>query len=244
LVHIPLFLSIFWVLFFTSCRSIPLKSTLPRDVEAPRLEKTFGEVEIQSPSQFLLRYKSIVAGIDIAPSAPLDYLLITRAAPDTLSSIRKDQKILAPESQVGLLKNKGFRMVKDVRPGAMIQLTKDGGFMFVRGADSQSGSVPVKSYFFECDNGRNILIAADGVRPDDLRPFLYALRDEGKEVHLAVVPYSKDSTAETIGLFQPFQAVVTGSSGSADQVDLKNQLKEQLYSGALIFPQSGGTIPF
>lgn len=128
----------------------------------------------------------------------------------------------------------------------MIQLSKNGSFLFVRAMDTKNPKgETVKSYLLEFDNGRNVLFVASEARVDDLRPFLYALRDEGKEVHLAFMSgHNASNTADLIGLFQPQEAVVTGLPDQGAQAEVTTRLKDQFFQGALIFAPSGETILF
>lgn len=213
------------------------------------LEHTFGRVHVESAAGASLSYKSIELRINEISDAktPIDYVLLQDGSRiPNLSGLRPSQKIIAPSSMVGSIKKQGFTSVKDLPTGRMIQLTKDSAFLFVLAAETKTpAGASLNSYLLEFDNGRNVLLIAPGARADDLRPFLYALRDEGKVVDLGVVPAgSTGDVAELIGLFQPQEAAVAGSISAKDKSDLAAQLRDQFFQGALIFSEPGGTIDF
>ncbi len=234
-------------LFLFSCQPKGIRPPPPEPGAQP-LAKTLGDVAIQSASGFSVTYKTLLLSINSLPasSTPADYFLFSKsAAIPSLTGVRPSQKIIAPPESLSRLKSQGFTFVKDIAAGRMIQLTKEGSFLFVRAADvTGTGGGTIKSYFLEFDNGRNLLFVADGVRADDLRTFLYALRDEGKEIHMVLIPGSASAdAADIIGLFQPHQAVVVDLARES-RGDLSVKLKDQFFQGALIFAQSGETIPF
>lgn len=232
--------------FLFSCQPrLNIKPTVP--VEAQPLQRTFGDVRLESKSDLLIGYKDIQISLNKIPSAavPVDYLLFSAAVePAKIETLRKEQKILTPAASVGPLLSLGFRFVKSLVPGRMMQFTKNNAVIFARSAQGEGGSQGTESYFLEFDNGRNIMFLAEGCKADDLRPFLYSLRDEGKEIHLLFSPVGPSNRlAEIIELLMPQEAVIVGVPSSDQQV-LKTHLKGQFFQGILIFANAGDTIPF
>jgi hypothetical protein len=129
-------------------------------------------------------------------------------------------------------------------------LKKDNAFLFVSGVQSKSPSgIMVNGYLLEFDNGRNILVSGEIANLDVLRPFLYGLRDEGKEIHMVFLyngAMNETTAAEILALFQPRLGVLfSGVSGQKFSNELFQQsLKDQLFEGSVLTAKAGDVFPF
>ncbi len=202
------------------------------------MNKTFGEVKLDRDS-LAINYKDIQIGIDETAN-PYDYLILINHSAASLGSLRKNQKIITSTERAARLSKQGFTNVKGLKPGPMIQLTKGDGFLFVRAADN--------GYFLEFDNGRNIFLGSSQATGDSYRPFLYSLRDEGKEIHMGFFPGTLEESilAEIISLLQPNMAIVTGEAAPDHQGlgRLQKILRDQMYEGSLFSSRKEEKFPF
>lgn len=229
--------------------------TLPK----PEFKKTFGELRFLGNGALWLEYKNIKLAVDPAADLPdprqVDYLLLTEAGDSRFpassrAQFRNDTKIVAPES--GSLSKQGFQAVKVIQPGQTIMLKKDDGFLFLEAVQSVGENI-FNSYFFEFDGGSKIFVSGSLWDPDQFRPFLYGLRDEGKGIDILVLrealsPPDWDNAADVIALLQP-EAVVIVESGLEKNRSLNRRrfeagLIKRLYTGGILYAQAGESVPF
>lgn len=207
--------------------------------EPVRLNKTYGEALIVANKLQTISYKDIKIAID--PSSfpgQTDYVLLTQSLSD-LSGFPKNQKILAPITVAPSLTQQGFANAKGLTSGRMMQLTKNGSFLFVRSA--------ANGYLLEFDNGRNIFVSGSDLDLDMTRQFLYALRDEGKEINMAFIPGTLETSklVEAIPLLQPEVVILTGPTLDKNQLaSLCHTLQEQLFEGSVFSTRSVDNFPF
>ncbi len=129
--------------------------------------------------------------------------------------------------------------LKGLAPGRRMLLKKDEGFLFVSRAPA--------GYLLEFDNGRNIYVGEELPAADALRPFVYELRDDGKEITLAFIPAApEERLAEIIGLLQPKIALIVQSAAGkrTNAALLRRLLQVLMFSGELYLPAPGEKIPF
>lgn len=200
---------------------------------------------------------------------PIDYLLLTDGQPHHLGAIaknglRKNLKILGTNEAVAKLQSAGFTQSKGLSQVQRIMLKKNDGFLFVsvvQGRNPASGEL-VNGYMLEFDNGRNIFISGEIVDESVLRQFVYDLRDDGKQIDLAFVyggglhttgdkvwqSANEDLAASIIGLLQPRVAMIVQTEGldttTFDKAVFNEKLKDQIFSGAALFPVPGEAISF
>ncbi len=216
------------------------KPPQPEPIEPRTLEHSFGNVNV-TPQGAVIEYKNMMIGMNDAGNAgPFDYFLLQTDVLPSLS-LPKNQKIIATPEQAARLVRQGYTNVKGLKSGPMVQFTKSNGFLFVRAFDH--------GYFLEFDNGKNILLLAEDVKPDMIRPFLYAIRDEGKEIHMGFFPMGKEqdnSLAEIISMLQPEVAVLTGGNAPDKKktTELQKALESQMFEGSLFSSRSQDKFPF
>jgi hypothetical protein len=226
-------------------RPVPPETQLP----VPVLEKTFGNIQTDSGGALLIEYKTMHILVDPAASttwdtAKVDYLLLTDAAPRPLNA-RKDLKIMAPPSAVGWLQKQGFTQVKGASSGQRVYLKKDDAFLFANAVTSGVNEQMRNSYLLEFDNGRNIFVSGRLASLDTLREFVFSLRDDGKDIHAAIMAADTDATgAEAIGLLQPQFAFYDAGDRPADRKTMDKMLAEQLYPGTFSLLKRGQSVPF
>ncbi len=225
----------------------PPVETVPETV--PGLEKTHGEIKTDKDGALMIEYKTIKILVDPGASnawdsAQIDYLLLTQT-PAAALSVRRDLKIMAPPPLLGALQKAGYTQVKSVSSGQRLFLKKDEAFLFAGAATAGQGEKMKNGYLLEFDNGRNIFVSGRLNSADALREFVFSLRDDGKELHAAVVAADSDVIAvEAIALLQPHFAYYDPAPRAADRKRLEKTLADQLFSGGLIVLKRGESIPF
>lgn len=125
-------------------------------------------------------------------SAPVaDYALFTdlaahHGAPEAMRR-RPAWRVIGSSATATAFMSAGFGAAKALPPGKRLLLQKGDAFVFVSAFLSQnpSSGAEVTSFFLEFDNGRNLVIAGDAPSADMLRPLVLAVRDQGKEIHMA-----------------------------------------------------------
>jgi len=238
----------------------PTKKKVLPPPQSVFLDRTHGEIELLNPSAGLVSYKNmsilvnplIIRSKDIQALPPLDYVLLAAGNPNYFgdqirSALKKKTKIISPPQSRGKLNQEGFGNVKGLGSGGRVLLKKEKGYLFVQGVTDQTAPVHTNGYFLEFDNGRTVYFTGALRKADSLREFLYSLRDDGKEIDMAIIDTKEltntNQTAESISLLQPKLAVLIGAK-SIDREDLDQKLKDQLFYGSLYFANPGDKIPF
>jgi hypothetical protein len=239
----------------------PPSAPVPPASSLPTFEKTFGSVAMKAGSALSLQYKemrlAVNPSVSAGPSTPdplLDYLLSTDATPARLPSalqnaLPKNLKIIATADGAERLRGAGFSQVKALAPGQRLMLQKEKTFVFVSAvkAKNPSSGLIVNGYLLEFDNGKNLFVAIDVTDMTALREFLYGLRDDGKEIHLAFFngrAGQENSLGEIIALLQPRHAIVLPTSPAMDGKTLREKLQAEIFSGDLYLAPAGAEIPF
>ena len=185
-----------------------------------------------------IQYKKISLLIDPSASTPdVDYVLLSgvddrRWSSAVQASLRKNVKILCSATDAPLISQNGFTQTKPFGAGQRILLKKEDGFLFASVAAGQS-------YFLEFDNGKNIFVAGDIPNADAVREFLYALRDDGRDIEIGFFKLGSttDETtlAQIIGLLQPKNVVLLREPGGKNiNLDaLREQLKTEFFEGPI-----------
>lgn len=206
----------------------------------PSLPNTFGTITLGNGGEVMLRYKTmtlVLNAVTVNPQAPFDYLLLSG---DTSipALLRKDQKILLPPEMETATRALGFTEVKALSNGQRLMLKKDGAFLFV----SVVHTAGKNAYLLEFDAGRNIFLSQGLSDSPSIREFVYALRDDGKEIHLGVFLNAPNTKAAgtLIALMQPQIPVLT----TGDPAELKQIFAQEMYNGDVRFIHQGETIEF
>lgn len=206
----------------------------------------FGTYSIQRTGPSALRLENL---------APVDYLLLTDVQPhhfdaQAQAGLRKDLKILAPQEALPNLIKAGFTQARVLTPGQKIMLQKNNGHVFVSAVHSRNPvtRMDVNSYLLEFDNGRNVFVSGDAVDLAVIRNLVYQLRDDGKEVTLALIygggirtedgrllSPNEDLAAQIISLLQPREALVVQTESlnvaTMNRGVLEEALRTQIYMG-------------
>ncbi len=216
----------------------------PQPAPVPKLEKTHGEIHQDSAGAWFVSYKTIQMIIDPAESSDTstaDYLLFTES-PRALPKARKNIKIMLPLPAVVTLQSQGFTQVKAVSTGQRLYLKKDEAFLFasaVTSADKKNG------YLLEFDNGRNVYISGRLSDLEALRELVFSLRDDGKEIYVAILSADSDArAAEAIALLQPQFSFYDPDGKSPDRKRMEETLSTQLYEGVFSILKRDQSIPF
>lgn len=224
----------------------PPEAPLPPTTKPPALQlaKTFGDIQTGRDGSYFVEYKNIRMVVDPTSSSPwaidqVDYVLLTREL--STVSMRKTMKVMAPPSAITALQNQGYSQVKGVSNGQRVYLKKDEAFLFASGVTNGSAS----GYLFEFDNGRNVFISGKLSNLDGLREFVFSLRDDGREVHAALLMAENDKiAAEAISLLQPQFAFYGDENRRVDRKQMEKMLAEGLYDGTFSVLKRGESIPF
>jgi L-ascorbate metabolism protein UlaG (beta-lactamase superfamily) len=199
---------------------------------------------------------------------PIDYLLLTDAdshhfGASVGTAINRNVKVLAPAGEAAAVTAAGFSQVRPVGNGQRMLLKKNGAFLFVTALHSKNpgSGREVNGYLLEFDNGRNVFVSGETMDLAALRQFVYSLRDDGREIHLAIVyggglvgpngsleSYDYAMAAEMIGLLQPQVAVAVQADSLAgarmDESVVRAALAREIYGGGFYVAAPGDTIPF
>lgn len=98
---------------------------------------------------------------------------------------------------------------KTLTPGKRILLKNGETFAFASAfADG--------AYFFEFDNGRHVVVVTREVEEEPVRQFVYDIRDDGKEIHLALL---KPKLEYLLELLQPEVFVMIDERTQGEQID-------------------------
>lgn len=251
----------------TCCRTVPVVPPAPPPVTVPShpaLERTYGNVVIGSAGDLAITYKELHLAVDPPASAlaglasTLDFLLLTGSSGPMVwpSGVRRDLKILAPARLVAAARQAGFVNAKALEAGQRLLLSKTAGFLFVSAVPSTNKAAggAVNGYLLEFDNGRNVFISGDVVDEAPLRQFVYDLRDDGKQLHLALVNagttadgvqrrFDESKAAEIISLLQPTVAVLI-PRGALNADQLKQAFSDQIFDGSWTVGGPQQSIPF
>lgn len=148
----------------------------------------------------------------------------------------------------------GSPEINGANPGKRAMLKKDDDFVFVTALQNRGAgaNATLNSYLLEFDNGRNLFLSGEIANPDDLREFIYNLRDDGREIYAGFfygrAGASAASLAKTIGLLQPINALVLQVRDSGPSISneaaFRSALKEEFFEGAFVILKSGSDIPF
>lgn len=148
----------------------------------------------------------------------------------------------------------GFPQIKGAKPGHRTMLKSGEDFVFVTAVQNPQAHSkrPVIAYVLEFDNGRNLFIAGDVSKSDELRELTYNLRDDGKEIYAGFFTRRNGTDeqllAQMIGLIQPKNALIarTDAAGSApiNEAALSAALKTELFDGPVVLLSPGRSIPF
>lgn len=249
-----------------SCRTIPVAPPAPPPVTVPHpvLEHTYGNVVIGAAGALMVTYKELRLAVDPSPSAlasmapTLDFLLLTGSNGPMVwpSGVRRDLKILAPAPLASAARQAGFVNAKALETGQRLMLSKTNGFLFASAVSSinKAAGGAVNGYLLEFDNGRNVFISGDVVDEAPLREFVYGLRDDGKQLHLAFLNAGKASggaprrldeamVAEVVSLLQPRIAVlIPRETLNGDQ--LKQAFADQIVDGGWYVAAPQESVPF
>lgn len=204
---------------------------------------------MDSAGAFLIDYKTIRIAVDPTVTSTwdfsrIDYVLLTGADSNSFTA-RKDIKIMAPASAVSELQQRGFTQVKGVSTGRRLYLKKDDVFLFAGPVTGGHGLNMNNGYLLEFDNGRNVYIGGRVSSIDPLREFVFSLRDDGKEIHLAVLRADTDAlAAEAAALLQPQFIFYDPGPRHADRKSIDKILAEQLYSGVFAVLKRDQSVPF
>jgi len=217
--------------------------------------------------------QGIVVRKDALPSfdklPPADYLILTDLQPHHFGDprepiIRKNMKVLAPTEAAQALINQGYSNVREMSAGQKLLLKKNGAFLFLTVVETLNSlnKTKVNGYLLEFDNGRNVFISGETSDANSLRSFLYNLRDDGKELHLAFLygggirseetdalqTADETALAEMASLLQPQIACLIETQSLSimnfDEKKFRDILKEQLFFGSILIPQPGDKISF
>ncbi|MCB4756542.1 MAG: hypothetical protein LHV69_05865 [Elusimicrobia bacterium] len=223
------------------------------------------KLEGVSPQAHVIK---VEASVKAGAYPPADYLLLTDLEPHHFGEgqgnvLRKNMKVLAPAGALPALLSLGYSNAKELEPGQRMLLEKNKSFLFVGAVQAPNpvSGDPVNGYLLEFDNGRNIFIGGEIVDMTVLREFLYALRDDGKEIHIAFIyaggirsvggaleSLDEKLAAEMIALFQPQLAVIVQATSlsvtKTDEALLRRLLKEEIFFGQVMVPKPGDRIPF
>jgi hypothetical protein len=217
----------------------PVAPPVPPPPAAPHFEKTFGSIQPLPNGGLAIQYKKIALLLDPPVAQPeVDYVLLTGADSRRWNSsvqvgLRKNVKILASSADAPIIQKQGFTQVKASGPGQRLLLKKEDGFLFVSATAGQG-------YFLEFDNGKNIFVAGDVSNPDALREFVYALRDDGREIEIGFFQIGPGTDmaalASTIGLLQPKNAVLLREPGAKtlDLPALHEHLKTEFFENPIV----------
>jgi hypothetical protein len=246
------------------CRTVPKAPPAPPLAHPPALEKTFGSLATNPDGGLAILYKDLRIAVDaparaLSATAPsLDFLLLTTAAKAWPPEVRRDLKVLAPADAAEAAKKAGFSNAKGLATGQRLMLSKAGAFLFVSAVQQRNPATGalVNGYLLEFDNGRNVFLSGDSVDLAPMREFVYGLRDDGKELHLAVVNATKAPAegralraadealaAELASLLQPRVALIV-DEGGVDAGKLKEAFGSQIFDGSWRVVSPTETVPF
>jgi hypothetical protein len=121
-------------------------------------------------------------------------------------------------------------------------LKKTAGFLFVSAAAANGAG----AFLLEFDNGRNIFIGNSQVPADSLREFTYSLRDDGREIYLALFEAAStnyDNVVPIVALLAPKFTVLPAAAQNRKSA-LETALAAELYDGSVLFSKTGQSVPF
>lgn len=249
---------VLWIISLGCVRAptVPVSSG-PLPVPTPSLEKTFGEIHFSEFPSSQITYKNISLIIDptllgSAANLKADYILFTKVQSSwsdaaSLHALDPSQKIIVPASEGERFVKSNFQQTKALQGNQKVLLKKDNNFLFVTAVQMQDSASKktINGYCLEFDNGKNIFISGGITDMTVLRPFLYDLRDDGKEIYLALISGDQTAFVELISLFQPRLAVVQMNSKSTlDMQTLRQPLADAFFQGQLLTADPNSTIPF
>lgn len=238
------------------CKTAPVKKEAPPPPTL--LNKTFGEISYLGQDGYQLDYKSMRLLLNPTGNAgdgtTIDYVLLSgvgaRSFPDNTSNrFRKNIKIVVHDSGQALLSQKGFSQVKGIRDTQKLMLKKEDGFIFANAVGIKTpDNNDANGYFLEFDNGRHVLISPDFLNADSYREFVYGIRDDGKEIHLAFLTCEEMGCAEAVALLQPKIAVLNIENAPEDKEALRASLntyfQDNFFDGQFLFTEKEVKIPF
>lgn len=244
------------------CRTVPVAPRVPVPPR-PALDRTFGTLGLSPGAGSVITYKNLRIAIDpsaaqLKSEAPqLDFLLLTGYAAEWPSAVRRDLKLLGTSETAQAAARAGFSNAKAIGSGQRLMLSKTGGFVFVSAVQARHPATGKlgNAYLLEFDNGRNVFIAGDMVDLAPLREFVYTLRDDGKELHLAVIETGPGKEGETLrrpdealaaeiaSLLQPRIAVLT-DAGGVSREKLAEAFGSQILNGEWYVASTADEAPF
>ncbi len=120
--------------------------------------------------------------------------------------------------------------------------------MLKSGSDFLFVTATGKTTLLEFDNGRNILFTAETVKPDNLREFVYSLRDDGKEIYAALFARPQGATentvAQAVSLLQPKAAIIMFANDKWNDAAFQEALTNELFDGPSMMATPNQQIPF
>jgi|GEM_PF-3775373 len=242
-----IFLSVIICLFLIPACTPTIKKPAIEDHKIPPalFDKTYGQLIILSQGGVAIQYKGMQIVVDPNLASEMDfsltdYLLFTGRTPLSHMRIhvRPDIKIICPDWIKSTFMKSGLRYVKSLSDGQTLLLQKETYHAFLKGVTLSPAGLNgnLTAYFLEFDSGRTFFLDPGAISADELRDFLYGVRDDGKEIHIAlhmIAEKTQNSLLDKIALLQPRLALISGDEIPIDLSLVKARLKEELFEGTV-----------